>query len=193
MKRFSPQAELDKHTLLEVLRGVLPPRGLVLEIASGTGQHIAHFATALPELCWQPTEPSPIGLDSIASWTAGLANVQAPLALEVGATSWSIAAADAILVINLLHLVPPPIARALFEGARRVLPVGGPLCIVGAVRTSDTALAPAIPPHLSAWTVRITPPTLEAMIEDATASGFALDMQQELAQLQEQLLVFRRA
>jgi len=192
VKRFSPRAELDKHTLLEVLRDVLPPRGLVLEIASGTGQHVAHFAAALPELRWQPTEATAIGLDSIASWTAGLANVQAPLALEVGAASWPIATADAILVINLLHLVPPPIARALFAGARRVLPVGGSLCIVSAVRTVDTPLAPVVPAHLSAWTVRIDPPTLEAVTEHATAHGFALDAQRELSDLEEQLLVFRR-
>jgi len=192
VKRFAPRAELDKHILLDALRDVLPPRGLVLEIASGTGQHVAHFAAALPALRWQPSEHTAIGLDSIASWTDGLANVQPPLALEVGAASWPIDAADAILVINWLHLVPPPIARALFDGARRVLPVGGPLCIHGAVRTEGTPLAPSIPAHLAAWTVRIDPPTIDAVTEHASACGFVLDAQREMSEPQEQLLVFRR-
>ena len=81
----APAAARNRDPILDVLRRVLPDTGLVLEIASGTGQHVVHFARALPALDWQPSEPDAGGRRSIAAWSAadGLANVRAPLGLDV--------------------------------------------------------------------------------------------------------------
>src|SRR5688500_3458846 len=84
-RQTAPAAERNKEPILAVLRRVLPERGLVLEIASGTGQHVVHFAGALPSLTWQPSDPDPLMRSSIAAWTAeaGLPNVRPPLHLDV--------------------------------------------------------------------------------------------------------------
>jgi len=123
----------NREPILEVLRGVLPPAGLVLEIASGTGQHVAFFARALPALRWQPSDPTPAYLDSIRAWTAeaGVANVAAPVELDVERWPWPIERADAILNINMIHIAPWSAAVALLEGAARVLPPSGVLYLYG--------------------------------------------------------------
>src|SRR5690348_12261158 len=96
--------ERNREPILELLRRVLPPAGLVLEIASGTGQHVAFFASALPALRWQPSDPSPAHLESIAAWAAasGAENIVAPLALDVEKQPWPVTSADAILNINMI-------------------------------------------------------------------------------------------
>jgi SAM-dependent methyltransferase len=116
-----------------VLRGVLPPTGLVLEIASGTGQHVAFFARALPALRWQPSDVSPAHLESIRAWSAasGADNIAAPLALDVERTPWPIASADAILNVNMIHIAPWSATEALFRGAARLLPPAGVLTLYG--------------------------------------------------------------
>ena len=113
----------NREPILEVLRRVLPAAGLVLEVASGTGQHVAFFARALPALRWQPTDPSPAHLDSIRAWSAasGADNIAAPVALDVEQTPWPIAHADALLNINMIHIAPWSATEALFRGAARVL------------------------------------------------------------------------
>jgi len=148
MPFFDPQAtptgglhagatERNREPILEVLRRVLPPAGLVLEIASGTGQHVAFFAQALapafPGLRWQPSDPSPLHRDSIRAWTlaAGAENVAEPLDLDVEREPWPIAAADAILNINMIHIAPWSAALALFQGAARRLPPAGLLYLYG--------------------------------------------------------------
>jgi len=111
----------------------LPPAGLVLEVASGTGQHVVFFAGALPALTWQPSDPSPAHLDSIRAWTtaSGVANVAAPITLDVERWPWPVTRADAILNINMIHIAPWSAAGALFEGAARVLPPSGVLYLYG--------------------------------------------------------------
>src|SRR5687767_9169442 len=103
LRRTAPAAERNKETILAVLRRVLPDSGLVLEIASGTGQHVAHFAQALPSLEWQPSDPDPDARSSIAGWTAyqGLPNVRPPLDLDVCSAVWPIDRADAVVCINM--------------------------------------------------------------------------------------------
>ena len=125
--------ERNREPIVEVLRRVLPPAGLVLEIASGTGQHAAFFARAFPALRWQPSDVLPAHLDSIRAWTraAGVDNVEAPVALDVERTPWPIARADAIVNINMIHIAPWSAATALFEGAARALPASGPLFLYG--------------------------------------------------------------
>jgi SAM-dependent methyltransferase len=132
MKQHAPAAERNAEPILAVLRRVLPPRGLVLEIASGTGQHAVHMARALPSLEWQPTDPDPRARASIAAWRddAALPNLRAPLALDV-TQPWPLDAADAIVCINMIHISPWEATLALFAGASRALPDGGVLVTYG--------------------------------------------------------------
>jgi SAM-dependent methyltransferase len=119
--------ERNRGPILDVLRRVLPPAGVVLEIASGTGQHVTFFARELPALQFQPTDPSDAHLGSIRAWTAasGAGNVAPPLWLDVEHPPWPVTRADAILNINMIHIAPWSAAVALFEGAARVLPADG--------------------------------------------------------------------
>jgi SAM-dependent methyltransferase len=125
--------ERNRDPILEVLRRVLPATGLVLEIASGTGQHVAYFASALPALRWQPSDASAAHLDSIRAWSAasGAGNIAPPLLLDVERPPWPITQADAILNINMIHIAPWSAAGALFEGAARVLAPSGVLLLYG--------------------------------------------------------------
>ena len=125
--------ERNREPILAVLRRVLPAGGQVLEIASGTGQHAAFFAAALPALRWQPTDPQVAHRQSVAAWTAstGATNVAAPLELDVERWPWPVAQADAIVCINMIHIAPWSTAEALFAGAARVLPAGGVLFLYG--------------------------------------------------------------
>jgi SAM-dependent methyltransferase len=125
--------ERNREPILDVLRRVLPPAGLVLEIASGTGQHVAHFARALPALKWQPSDPSAEHRDSVRAWTraAAVENVADPVALDVESWPWPVTRADAILNINMIHIAPWSAAGALFEGAARVLAPSGVLLLYG--------------------------------------------------------------
>ena len=125
--------ERNREPILEVLRRVLPAEGLVLEIASGTGQHVAYFARAMPALKWQPSDPSAPHRDSIRAWVraAAVENVADPVALDVESWPWPVTRADAILNINMIHIAPWSAAVALFQGASHVLPAGGALFLYG--------------------------------------------------------------
>lgn len=126
-------ADRNRDPILEVLRRVLPPAGLVLEIASGTGQHAAFFAAALPALRWQPSDPSQAHLQSIAAWAreAGVDNLAAPVALDVETWPWPLDHADAIVNINMIHIAPWSATEALFRGAARLLAPRGVLFLYG--------------------------------------------------------------
>lgn len=106
---------------------------MVLELASGTGEHVVAFARAFPHLQWQPSDVHPQALGSIAAWVAaeGSANIARPLAIDVASVSWPIAQADALLAINLVHISPWESSLGLLEGARRLLAPGAPLILYG--------------------------------------------------------------
>lgn len=142
---FAPSAERNHGPILGILKRVLPPRGTVLEIGSGTGQHAAYFARALQDLEWQPTEADAAFLVSIARWTewAGTANVAPPLNFDVREIPWPIEAADAIVCINVIHVAPWEVVPALFRGASRVLPPAGVLFLYGPYRRQVGATAPS--------------------------------------------------
>jgi len=126
---FSAPAERNKQPILEVLRQLLPPSGSALEIASGTGQHVAHFAAALPRSAWQPTDADPANLPTIAARCDGqsLHNVHAPLELDVHAPLWPVPDDfDAVVCINMIHIAPWSATPALLAGSRRVLRADGP-------------------------------------------------------------------
>ncbi len=129
-RRSSPSAARNRGPILDALRGRLPASGLVLEVASGTGEHCAHLAAALPGLAFQPTDPDPDALASIDAWCGGLPNVRRALALDATAAEWP-AAADAVLCINMIHIAPWAAAAGLVAGAGRVLPAGGALALYG--------------------------------------------------------------
>jgi SAM-dependent methyltransferase len=177
-RRSAPAADRNKGPILDVLMRVLPATGDVCEIASGTGQHVVHFAAALPRLTWHPTEPDARLRASIAGWIAhtGLTNVRPPLHLDVGG-EWPIAKADAILCINLIHIAPWAATLHLMQGASRVLAPGGVLYLYGPYRRFGAHTAPsneAFDADLRAsnpeWGVR----DMEAVIEIAAQNGFAL-------------------
>ena len=131
MRRRAPAAARNRDPILDVLRPHLPAHGLVLEVASGTGEHTAHFAEALPGATFQPSDPDPGARASIDAWAADLANVRPALALDAAAEDWPIAHADAILCINMIHIAPWQAAIGLIRGAARVLPPNGTLFLYG--------------------------------------------------------------
>jgi hypothetical protein len=147
-RRHAPATARNRDAIAAVLADWLPPAGTVLEIASGSGEHAVHFAAVFPHLDWQPSDPDPAGLASIAAWrgAAGLANVAPPLALDASATDWPAARADAILCINMVHISPWEATLGLFAGAARLLASGAPLILYGAyiepgVPTAESNLA----------------------------------------------------
>jgi hypothetical protein len=131
MRRQAPAAARNRQPILEVLQPQLPARGLVLEVASGSGEHTAHFAQALPGLTFQPSDPDDTARASIDAWCEELANVRPALALDAAAPSWPIASADAIVCINMIHISPWESAIGLIRGAARLLPKDGTLFLYG--------------------------------------------------------------
>ncbi|WP_270956764.1 DUF938 domain-containing protein [Burkholderia pseudomallei] len=179
-RQWAPAAERNREPILAVLKRVLPARGAVLEIASGTGQHAVHFAAALPDLVWQPTDVDAAARESIAAWAAdaALPNLRAPLALDVCVEPWPLAAADAIVCVNMIHIAPWAVVCALFVGAARALPDGGVLYLYGPYRRggahtteSNAQFDAQLRRRNPAWGVR----DLEAVVELGGASGLALD------------------
>ena len=135
--------ERNRAPIVEVLRGVLPATGLVLELASGTGQHVAFFARAFPTLQWQPSDPSAAHRGSVRAWSAasGAVNIAPAVALDVERAPWPVTRADAILNINMLHIAPWSAAEALFEGASRLLPPSGVLLLYGPFKRGGQHMA----------------------------------------------------
>ncbi|MFP4893234.1 DUF938 domain-containing protein [Paraburkholderia sp. EG304] len=144
-RQYSPSAERNREPILAVLRDALPARGRVLEIASGTGEHAIWFARALPGLDWQPSDADEQARESIAAWTAhaGLANVRAPLALDVHQPDWGVDALDAVVCINMIHISPWSASQALVGGAGRRLVDGGVLYLYGPYRRGGAHTAPS--------------------------------------------------
>lgn len=132
---FNLAADRNKQPILNALYRVLPERGNALEIASGTGQHVAWFASSLPDWTWQPTDAQPGALNSIAQRVGqlGLSNVQAPLQLDVMAAQWlpGDARFDAVFCANMLHIAPWATCAALMRGSARHLAPGGMLITYG--------------------------------------------------------------
>lgn len=128
-----------------VLRRVLPDEGVVLEVASGTGQHAVFFAEHMPSLDWQPTDCSSEALQSIEAWVSDVrrTNLRAPLVLDVCSPTWPIPSADAVVCINMIHIAPWGAAEALFEGASRILDEGQPMVTYGPYRLGGEHTAPS--------------------------------------------------
>lgn len=178
MKQHAPATARNRAPILTVLRQWLPPQGLVLEIASGTGEHAVFFAENLTGCDWQPSDAEPAAVASIAAWRAqaGLVNLRLPLRLDVCDDLWPVERADAMVCANMIHIAPWDCALGLMAGAGRVLGAGGVLVLYGPFKQGGrhTALSnqafdadlKARNPH---WGVR----DLEAV--DAAAQAVGLD------------------
>jgi len=145
VKRTAPATSRNREPILAVLREWLPASGLVLEVASGTGEHAVAFAGALPDIRWQPSDPDPKACASVAAWREeeGSANLLSPLQLDVTAPEWPLARADAVVAINLVHISPPAASEGLLDGAARLLAPGAPLILYGPWRVRGQPLAPS--------------------------------------------------
>lgn len=178
-KVFAPAAERNRQPILDVLRRVLPSEGLVLEIASGTGQHVDFFSEHLPGLSWQPSDASAQALESIAVRVdeAARENLLPPIALDVRSARWPISAADALLCVNMIHISPWEASEALFRGANSVLNDGAPLITYGPYRlhgthsaTSNVAFDESLRSRNPSWGVR----DIDELAELADRTGFVL-------------------
>lgn len=174
----SGPAERNKGPILEVLRGVLPSQGDVLEIASGSGQHVETFAQALPDLQFHPSDPDPQARASIDARVAqsGLSNVAVALDLDV-LERWPVAFVDAVIVANMLHISPLQTLPALCQGAAEVLRPGGILHIYGpfkrsGAQTSDSnaAFDASLRSRNPAWGIR----DIERVVEIASTCNLEI-------------------
>jgi hypothetical protein len=177
-RRYAPATLRNREAILAVLARALPPRGLVLEVASGSGEHVVHFAAALPALEFQPSDPDPASRASIDAWAvaASLPNLHPALALDAEAEIWPVAAADAVLCINMIHIAPWRACCGLIRGAARVLGAGGVLYLYGPYKRAGRHTAPSnaefdlgLRARNPEWGVR----DLEAVAELANAAGFS--------------------
>ena len=144
-RRFSPSAERNKGPIGEVLSQVLPERGVVLEVGSGTGQHVVQLARAMPKLIWQPSERNAECLRSIRAWLSveALSNVRPPLHLDVNTLPWPVDSAAALVCINMLHIAPWSAAEALFSGGKSLLSGGGLMCLYGPFKREGRHTSPS--------------------------------------------------
>ena len=143
MKATSPATARNREPIAAVLREVLPEQGVVLEVASGAGEHAAFFARLFPNLTWQPSDPQPQALSSIEAYVAdaGLPNLREPVALDAASETWPIERADALLCINMVHISPWSATVGLMRGAGRLLASGAPLILYGPYRRDGVPTA----------------------------------------------------
>ncbi len=176
-RQHAPSTARNREPILEVLRRVLAEAAEVLEIASGTGEHAAHFAAALPGTRWQPSDRDRAQLTSIDAWGAPLRNVRRALELDVTSRTWPVSASafDAVFNANMIHIAPWEVALGLLEGAARHLRPDGVLILYGPYRIAGEHTAPsnaAFDRQLRArdpsWGIR----DLEAVV----AAGVAVDL-----------------
>jgi SAM-dependent methyltransferase len=174
-RQHAPATARNRDAILAVLHRLAPASGTVLEVASGSGEHAAHFAAALPGLVFQPTDPDAARRASIDAWCAGIANVRPALALDATTGPWPAGPFDLLLCCNMIHIAPWEAAEGLVAGAGRVLSPGGVLLLYGPFRRQGVKTAPgneAFDADLRArnpqWGVR----DLESVDALARAAGF---------------------
>jgi SAM-dependent methyltransferase len=184
-KRIAPATQRNREAITSVLRDILPAKGVVLEVASGTGEHVVHFAAAFPDLTWQPSDYDPAGLASIEAWSSesGLPNILSPLRIDASAADWPLTRAEAIICINMAHIAPWEASEGLFAGAARLLAPGAPLYLYGPYREagvattqSNEAFDVSLKARNPAWGLR----SVEQMNALAAHSGFALEARVEM-------------
>lgn len=194
MKLCWPAPERNKEPILQVLARVLPRQGRVLELASGSGQHVAHFAQHLPQLRFMPSDLEQSHLASIRAWTAELSNVEPPLLLDVCSEDYGMGAVEAMFCANLLHIAPWRCAEGLFLGTRPHLLPGGLLILYGPYHIDGRATAPSnavfdadLRQRDPSWGVR----DFEAVAALAVSAGLSLEERVPMP-ANNQLLIFRK-
>jgi hypothetical protein len=181
-RRFAPAAARNREPICDVLNDVLPATGLVLEIASGTGEHCVHFAERFPSLRFQPSDPDPDSRASIEAWRlhSGLSNVASPLPLDVLDPEWVDAVPDlaALVCINMVHISPWSATLGLLTGAARRLGIGRALYLYGPYRRdgchtadSNAVFDESLRARHPGWGVR----DLESVQGAAARLGFTTD------------------
>ncbi len=192
-RRHAPSSSRNAAAILQVLRDHAPAQGRLLEIASGTGQHAAQFAAALPGLDWQPTDIDPANMASIIAWSrqAAAPNLRSPVVMDATRPGWSsdFGGLDAVLLVNLLHLIPAPAVEILLSELAQALAPGGTAFIYGpflrdGLPTSDGDAAfdaslraqdPAIGYKDMAWvTLRLVAAGLRVRMQDMPANNLML-------------------
>ena len=140
-----PATLRNRDFILDVLRDVLPTTGVILEIASGSGEHIVHFARNFPALIFQPSDPEPDALLSVAAWVkaTGVTNVRAPIALDASHSVWPIASADGLVCINMVHVSLSEATLGLIKGAAAILPPASPFYLYGPYVREGFATTPS--------------------------------------------------
>lgn len=175
-KRHAPATARNREPILNVLRRVFTEPGLILEIASGTGEHAVFFGEHLPHLVWQPSDIDADSLSSIEAWRqdSRLSNIRPPLALDATGEIWPIESADGILSCNMIHIAPIEATEGLLRGAARVLSRGRALVLYGPFREggehtaeSNERFDAGLRARNPAWGVR----DLDAIIEQAAELG----------------------
>jgi hypothetical protein len=182
----APATARNREHIAKVLRRHLPSQGLVLEVASGTGEHVAHFAGALSTgLTFQPSDPDAAARASIDAWVqaTGVRNVLPAIPLDALADPWPIQRADALICINMIHIAPLDAAIGLVRGAAAVLPTGGQLYLYGPFRRNGRHTAPSnetfdrsLRDRDPAWGVR----DLEDVVRLALLHGFSQPIVEEM-------------
>ena len=165
----------NRDPILSVLQRFLPETGLVLEVASGTGEHGVYLAPKFPGLTWQPSDPNPEMRKSIAAWIRAEAPmVKPPMDLDARAEAWPIEHADAIVCINMIHISPWESCLGLMAGAGRILDDGGLLYLYGPYKIknrhyaeSNAAFDESLQSQNSEWGVR----DLDDVVKAASAQG----------------------
>ena len=179
VKRHAPATERNRDVIAQTLARVLPTKGLVLEVASGTGEHAVHFAKMFPALTWQPSDPDPIALASINAWRAdsNVPNMRPAMLLDASA-DWPIAQADAVVCINMTHISPWAATVGLLRNAARLLPQSAVLFIYGPYNQRDVPLADSnaafdasLRQQNALWGLRY----VEDIMAEAHTSGLYLD------------------
>lgn len=197
MKRTAPAALRNREPIAAALDEVLPQRGTVLELGSGTGEHALFLARRFPELEWQPSDPDPVARASMEAWAAEARppNLLPPLDLDVTVPTWHRRSAAAVLCVNVLHVTPWDLAEALFAGASRVLAASAPLVVYGPFARGGVALGGRLA-RLDAE-LRAADPALgvrdvRALAKAAARHGLLLEAELAMPEEGDVLLVFRR-
>jgi uncharacterized protein DUF938 len=195
-RQYAPATLRNRDFILDVLRDVLPTTGVILEVASGSGEHVVHFARNFPNLVFQPSDPELDTRLSIAAWVkaTGVTNVRAPIALDALHSVWPIASADGIICINIIHISPWEATVGLMKGAAAILPSKSPLYLYGPYKREGFETAPsnqAFDQNLSDrdpnWGLR----DLEAVSAMAQSVGFSVPVVTEMS-ANNLSVVFRR-
>lgn len=144
-KRYAPATRRNRNAIVSVLKRILPKTGRVLEIASGSGEHVVHFAEAYPELDWQPSDLDAGARASIDAWAAeaALSNIADAIELDASSPNWPIEDAAVILCINMIHISPRSATEGLLAGAGKLLVPGAPLFLYGPFRITGQPTTPS--------------------------------------------------